>query len=303
MWKATGLLLASLLAACGGGGGHTLPPPVNQPPPPVVDSERFVILTERTLDADGVSQGLSAHDLIRAFGGPNPIETPDLYPVNHPGVAHIYEEFDDTYGNHFVFTIHRDVDIDRDRVDITDRQRNEIKTYDKSEEAVRGFENETFIYKWKFRINSEMEVSTRFSHFFQLKAVGGLDSHPILTISGAERSGSDGIEVRYSPEQQDEILERKSWDFVTGEWLEAYCRVTFSESGGLRLIVKRLRDDSVVFNIDTDNLDLWRGEDASHFVRPKWGIYRSILDADNLRPDEEIVRFANFSVSEVMFAD
>lgn len=42
---------------------------------------------------------------------------------------------------------------------------------------------------------------------------------------------------------------------------------------------------------------------ASHFVRPKWGIYRSMLDWDNLRPDEETVRFANFSVSEVMPAN
>ena len=84
-------------------------------------------------------------------------------------------------GNHFAFIIHRDIDIDRDRVDIVDRQRNEIKTYDQSEEAVKGFEGETFVYRWKFKINAEMEVSTRFTHFFQLKAVGGDDSQPIIT--------------------------------------------------------------------------------------------------------------------------
>ncbi len=93
------------------------------------------------------------------------------------------------------------------------------------------------------------------------------------------------------------------WNTVTGEWLEAYCRVTFAESGDLRLIVTRMSDDGVIFDIDERGLDLWRGEDASHFVRPKWGIYRSILDWDNLRPDEEIVRFANFSISEVMLAN
>ena len=296
-----------VLAGCGsGGGGGTTPvggmPPGPDPGPPI-DSVPFTVLTTRTLDADGDQVGLDAYDLIRDFGGnyiPGPIEAPDLYPVNHPGVRHIYEDTDATVGNHFVFIIHRDVDIDRDRVDITDRQRNEIKTYDKSEEAVLGFENETFIYRWKFRINDAMEVSTRFSHFFQLKAVGGSDSHPILTISGAERSGADGIEVRYSPLQADTILQRRDWSMVTGEWLEAYCRVTFAESGDLRLIVTRMRDEAVIFNIDEQGLDLWRGEDASHFVRPKWGIYRSILDWDNLRPDEESVRFANFSVSEVM---
>ena len=106
--------------------------------------------------------------------------------------------------------------------------------------------------------------------------------------------------MRYSPLQADTILQRTDWSRVTGEWLEAYCRVTFSESGDLRLIVTRMSDDEVIFNIDETGLDLWRGDDASHFVRPKWGIYRSILDLDNLRPDEENVRFANFSVSEVM---
>ena len=301
-----GVMLLALGACSSGGGappktGGGTPPP--DPDPPPTDTVPYTVLTTRTLDADGDMVGLDTYDLIRAFGGPNPIEAPDLYPVNHPGVRHIVEDFDATIGNHFVFTIHRDIDIDRDRLDITDRQRNEIKTYSSSEEAVKGYENETFIYRWKFRINPEMEVSTRFSHFFQLKAVGGEDSHPILTISGAERSGADGVEVRYSPLQQDTILERNPWSMVTGEWLEAYCRVTFSESGDLRLIVTRMRDGAVVFDIDEQGLDLWRGVDASHFVRPKWGIYRSILDWDNLRPEEETVRFANFSVSEVMLAN
>lgn len=260
-------------------------------------------MTTRTLDADGDSIGLSAYDLIRDFGGSRPIEAPDLYSVNHPGVEHIYEDFDAVIGNHFVFIIHRDIDIDRDRTDITDRQRNEIKTYDKSEEAVKGYENETFVYKWKFKINADMEVSTRFSHFFQLKAVGGDSSHPILTISGAERSGEDGIEVRYSPLQQDTLLQRQDWSIATGEWVEVYCRATFAESGDLRLIATRMSDGEVIFDIDERGIDLWRGVDPSHFVRPKWGIYRSILDADNLRPEEENVRFANFSVQEVMLTN
>jgi hypothetical protein len=301
--SAAAALLALGGCGSGGGGGPTAPVVPPPDPGPPTDSTRFTVLNTRSLDADGDQVGLDAFDLIRAFGGPNPIEAPDLYPINHPGVRHIYEDSDATVGNHFVFIIHRDIDIDRDRIENDDRQRNEIKTYDKSEEAVKGYENETFIYRWKFRINADMEVSTRFSHFFQLKAVGGPDSHPILTISGAERGGADGIEVRYSPLQADTILERQDWSMVTGEWLEAYCRVTFAESGDLRLIVTRIRDNEVIFNIDERGLDLWRGEEPSHFVRPKWGIYRSILDLDNLRPDEENVRFANFSVSEVVPVD
>ena len=307
----TVLLGVLAVSACSSGGGSpaapvTVAPPPAPTPPPVsrpVDDAQFTVLTTRSLDADGAQSGLDAYDLIRAFGGdytPGPIESPDLYSVNHPGVRHIYEDFDATVGNHFVFIIHRDLDKDRDRLQNTDRQRNEIKTYGNSEEAVKGYENETFVYRWKFRINDEMEVSTRFSHFFQLKAVGGDDSQPILTISGAERSGEDGIEVRYSSLRESEILARTDWSQVTGEWLDAYCRVTFSEAGALRFIVTRMRDDDVIFDIDEAALDLWRGSSSSHFVRPKWGIYRSILDRDNLRADEEDVRFANFSVQEVM---
>lgn len=294
-----------VLGSCGGGSSTAplvgAPPGGDDPPLPPTDTVPYTVLTTRTLDADGDKVGLHAYDLIRAFGGPRPTEAPDLYPVNHPEVQHIYEDTDATVGNHFVFIIHRDIDIDRDFLVITDRQRNEIKTYGGSEDAVKGYENETFVYRWKFRINPNMEVSTRFTHFFQLKAVGGDDSMPILTISGAERDGEDGIEVRHSPLQDTTVLQWTDWSEVTGEWLEVYCRATFSDSGDLRLIVTRMRDDAIILNIDERGLDLWRGEDASHFVRPKWGIYRSILDWDNLRPEEENVRFANFSVSEVMF--
>jgi len=273
---AIALLVLVGCSSSGGGGNQTPPvisPPVVDPGPPT-DEVQFNVLTERTLDADGAMVGLNAYDLIRAFGGdyvPGPIEAPDLYPINHPDLQHMYEDSDATVGNHFVFIIHRDIDIDIDCVESDDRQRNEIKTYDTPEEAANGYENETFIYRWKFRINADMEVSTRFSHFFQLKAVGGEDSHPILTISGAERSGDDGIEVRYSPLQRDTILQRNPWSMVTGEWLEAYCRATFSDSGDLRLIVTRMRDGEVIFNIDEQRLDLWRGIDASALRAPEVG--------------------------------
>ena len=77
----------AVLGACssGGGGSPAAPdvtPPVADPGPPE-DEVQFTVLTTRTLDADGDQVGLDTYDLIRAFGGPNPIEAPDLYPVNH----------------------------------------------------------------------------------------------------------------------------------------------------------------------------------------------------------------------------
>ncbi|MEM9387727.1 MAG: hypothetical protein AAGA68_21920 [Pseudomonadota bacterium] len=265
----------------------------------VADNAVFSKLTTRTLDADGPQLGLSAYALIRDFAGRRSIEAPDLYAVNHLGVEHIYEDTDAAVGPHFVFVIHRDVDRDRDRVEKADRQRNEIKAYDKSVPALKAFANETLLYTWKFKINASMAVSRRFTHFFQLKAVGGRDSQPMLTISGAKRRGEDGIEVRHSAGQGGMVLARQPWRDVVGEWLDVYCRATFAESGELRLIATRLRDGAIVFDISVSALDLWRGEAANHFVRPKWGIYRSVADLGNLRAEEETVRFANFSVSKI----
>jgi hypothetical protein len=271
----------------------------------VTDSLAFTLQSTRNLDADGEGSGLTAYDLIRAFAGSNPIESPDMYSLNHPEVDHIVEDWDREVGNHFVFKAHRDIDRDRDRYQTTDRQRNEIKTYNSSEDAVKGYQNETMVFSWKFKITEGMEVSTRFSHFFQLKAVGGQDTYPVVTFTGNERSDGDGLEVRYGnlQLQMDSILARTDWSEITGEWLDAYVRATFSDAGALRVILTRMSDSQVLFDIDETNIDMWRGTDNEHFVRPKWGIYRSLADADNLRPDEEKVRFANFRVSKVLVAE
>ena len=236
-----GLLLSVCFASCGGGGGGASAVPVvvsgsgdnfgsgsgsssEQTLPE--DEEQFDSLSLRTLSADGEGQ-VDTYDLIKNFAGPNPIEAPDLYEINHPGSPHIFEATDQDVGDHFVFVIHRDEDRDRDRLDITDRQRNEIKTYDKSEDAVKAYEDEVMIYRWKFKIESGISLTTRFSHFFQLKAVGGDDSMPIITLTGNVQSGDDGFEIRHSPLSSTTGLARTDRDKVEGRWLTAYVRATF----------------------------------------------------------------------------
>jgi hypothetical protein len=308
-----GLLLSVCFASCGGGGGGASAVPVvvsgsgdnsgsgsgssseqNLPE----DEEQFDSLSLRTLSADGEGQ-VDTYDLIKNFAGPNPIEAPDLYEINHPGSPHIFEATDQDVGDHFVFVIHRDEDRDRDRLDITDRQRNEIKTYDKSEDAVKAYEDEVMIYRWKFKIESGISLTTRFSHFFQLKAVGGDDSMPIITLTGNVQSGDDGFEIRHSPLSSTTGLARTDRDKVEGRWLTTYVRATFSEEGDLRMIIVDEATQEVIFDISEQGLDMWRGTAGDHFVRPKWGIYRSLAEKEELRDEEEVVRFANFEVEKV----
>lgn len=39
------------------------------------------------------------------------------------------------------------------------------------------------------------------------------------------------------------------------------------------------------------------------YVRPKWGRYRSLDDSENLKVDEERVRYANFSITKLRTDD
>ncbi|MDX2053420.1 MAG: hypothetical protein SFV15_13565 [Polyangiaceae bacterium] len=252
------------------------------------------VLSTVLLDADGPG-GVDTYMRIYDAFGPAAIEAPDLYAINHPAVPHILEASDGTVGNHFVFKIHRDDDWDRD-TGATDRQRNEIKTYDGSAESLKARLAETFLITWKFKIDAAMPVSKNFSHFFQLKAVGGDDSHPLVTITGAKKgNGTDIMEIRQADSAVDQVLGSTSWTAARGQWLEASVLATFTDTGSLKLTIKTL-DGTVLIDVDRTNLDLWR---AGDFVRPKWGIYRSLADSAALRPEEDTVLFANFSVSKV----
>ena len=75
------------------------------------------------------------------------------------------------------------VDEDDDRCINFDRQRGEIKTYDKSPDSLLGIENEIVEYKWKFKLDSGFQSSPKFTHIHQLKAVGGTESSMPLIIN------------------------------------------------------------------------------------------------------------------------
>lgn len=260
--------------------------------------KEYKTLVSRELKADGPEKGRSAYELIRQFAGPRSIESPDLYVSNHPGKPHIFEDSDTTVGPHFVFVTHRDHDMDRGRVEITDRQRNEIKIYRDSDAVLKAEEGQSFVYSWKFKLDKNISVSKRFTHFFQLKAVGGQASHPIVTLSGNLREGSNGMELRHSPRVKDTVLARTDLNSFFDEWVDVYCRVTFSEKGALRFVATRLRDGAVLLEVGENRLDLWRGTSKEHFVRPKWGIYRSLLDRGRLNK-EDSVRFADFLINRI----
>lgn len=248
------------------------------------------------LNAD-VTSGRSAQAIIEDAFGLRALEVGDVGGHFDIDFKHIKQETDRDVGDHFVFYMHLDADHDPTDAAVTDRQRCEIKT---TNESLRGLENDTFSFSWRFKIDGLMQVSKKFTHLFQLKSVGGDESHPIVTLTGVKASPHDILEVRWSPSSCENDPERDTrfgqtdWSQLRDEWLEVTCRAKFSKDGFLDFELKRRANQEVLLCFIESNRSLWRD---GQFVRPKWGIYRSLDDRQNLR-EIETVRFANFSITK-----
>lgn len=244
-----------------------------------------------TLDANGPGE---TYELITSVLAPdqNPLETPDCSHTDFGN--HIDEIFDEELNTH-IFRFHIHTTPDDDRCRIFDRQRNEIKSYDKSPDNLLGIEDEIVVYKWKFKLNEGFQSSPNFTHLHQLKSVGGdLASMPIYTLT--TRKGSpDQLELRYAETNKQVTLIKTDLEPFIGKWLEVTETIKYSKDGTYEIEIMEVSDESILFSYTNDSIINWRPE--AEFVRPKWGIYRSLNNPQDLR--DETVLFANFSIEEL----
>lgn len=249
------------------------------------------------LDANG---GGDTYGLITSVLAPghNPIEVPDC---NHVDFGdHIDEIFDNDL-NINVFRFHIHTTPDNDRCINFDRQRNEIKSYSQSPDNLLGVIGETVEYKWKFKLDAGFQSSPNFTHIHQLKAVGGSESSmPLITLT-TRKNTPDELELRYAETTSQITLHEVDLTPFKGVWCEATETVTYGEKNGAigergtyDIVIKKVSDNSTLFNYSNNNIRMWKTD--ADFVRPKWGVYRSLNNVADLR--DEAVLFANFSITE-----
>jgi len=251
-----------------------------------------------TLSADGPGNTYSLINSVLANPGGNVLETPDCA---HPTFGdHITEVFDATLNkNVFAFFIHMTPDDDKCNGK-TDRQRNEIKTYDQSPANVLASHNENITYKWKFKLDAGFQASPNFTHLHQIKPIDGDNQLPIITITARHKtSGGQYIEVIHTGgtgkgTSQGYLASIPLADFK-GQWVEVTEISTFSFNGKYKIDITRISDGKVLLSKQITGIDMWR--DGTTLSRPKWGIYRSLLSPTYLR--DEIVYFNDFNITEL----
>ena len=230
--------------------------------------------------------------------GTGAVEAPDETPDgSHQDFGrHIAEVFD-TDLNKYVFEFYSHYALDNDVATLsTDRQRIEIKTYAASPDNYKGTLGENIIYKWMFKIPIGFLPSTNFTHLHQIKAVDGDDSSPIFTLT--PRLGTPNkLELIYVANSTSGTDKLNIVDLLPfeGNWIEAEEIIQVGSSGSYSITLKKHSDGTILLSYSNATMATIRPDNS--FIRPKWGIYRSLNDVVNLR--DEAVRFSDFSIEEV----
>jgi hypothetical protein len=255
----------------------------------------FFVLPLRAQTNFNATGAGNTYEVISAALGGSPYEVPDCAHTNGFG-RHITDAWDAELGK-FVFVFHLHVVPDGDLCTAVDRQRNEIKTYGPSKSYVKGFYGDVCSYRWKFKLDANFQPSPNFCHIHQIKAGDGSDDgSPLMTIT-----------PRYASPQRLELIYTAPTGLsgsgtkttaplanFKGQWIEASERVLYATNGTYEITLRRVSDGVVLLSYTNNNINMWRGD--STFIRPKWGIYRSLNSPSYLR--DEQVRFADFCLAK-----
>ena len=260
----------------------------------------FLSHSQVVLKADGPG---NTYELISSVLAPgnSAVEAADNNTLgNHASFGrHISEVWDtDLKANVFEFYAHIDyVNTDKTTTtdnepvaDVAEKQRVEIKTYGPSPDNLKGTLGETITYQWKFKLPKGFHPSTNFTHLHQIKAVGGTQDMPIFTLS-AKKAAVNQFNVVHN---NTTIVASMDLSQLEGVWVEITEVIRVGANGTYSIAIKRIKDGKELLSYSNPNLETIRPDNT--FIRPKWGIYRSLKKVEDLK--EETVRFADFSITE-----
>ncbi|MFC4231379.1 T9SS type A sorting domain-containing protein [Parasediminibacterium paludis] len=258
---------------------------------------------QTVLEADASGNAYTVINSVLAPGG-TAVETPDQTTGgsaagSHPSFGkHIQMVYDTELGIYvFQFLIHVNSVLDNDvATGDLDRQRVEMKTYAASPANLIGTIGENITYKWSFRLPVGFQPSSNFTHIHQIKAVNGDESTPLFTLTPRYSTSGNTLQLIYSKDSASSTITCKSIPLssVLGVWVEVTEQLTVGANGTYSISIKRVSDAVELLTYSNSNIQTIRPSNS--FIRPKWGIYRSITSASLLRDDS--LRIASVSITE-----
>lgn len=247
------------------------------------------------LRADGVTDTYTLIDAALLERSGTVVETSDCKHIDFG--PHITQVFDDQLNRH-VFAFHSHIRQDDDRCINTDRQRVEIKSYDRSPAESLGYNGDYVTYSWNFKLDAGFLPPYSFCHIHQLKAAGGDESMPLITVSLRKSTPNMLQLLQYDSKGSLLFLKEEPLTKFTGLWVHAESEIVYGYHGEYNMTLTDYETNEVLLRYSSNDIDFWRNDTTTvtAFMRPKWGIYRSVQEAILSR--NETVLFDDFCVGK-----
>lgn len=108
------------------------------------------------------------------------------------------------------------------------------------------------------------------------------------------KSTPDRLELRYAAIDQQITLKQTDLAPLIDRWISVRETILYGNSGSYTIVLLDTETEEVLFNYTNNNIINWR--EGGEFIRPKWGIYRSLNYPEDLR--DEALLFADFDIIE-----
>ena len=110
-------------------------------------------------------------------------------------------------------------------------------------------------------------------------------------------NGSNQLELIYVKDEATKMIKYQTVDMslFEGTWVEATETIKVGLKGTYAITIKKVSDGKTLMNYSNSNIQTIRADNS--FIRPKWGMYRSLKDIANMK--DETMRFSDFSIQEL----
>ena len=204
-------------------------------------------------------------DGLKAYEGLEYDRT-NLFPSRNSD--YIYAEDAD----HYRFNIWRD---DRDTTGGGDRQRTEAKGMVQNGTALKMVDGETWNISYEMYMPSTLHGTGKFTHIFQTK-IPSTDAGPFVTLDLTRESAtSETLRARAYANPGSPTIAATPLGPLRETWVSIRWTLTIGSSGSARFVCL----DSAGKTVADGTKHGVNIPDQGDYVRPKWGIYRSVESA------------------------
>lgn len=226
---------------------------------------------------DPSSAGLKAFEGIEADRG-----------GAHPDRDYVYVEG----GDHYRFNIWKD---DRDTTGDGDRQRTESKGMVQDGSKLKMRDGETWTISYEMFMPTSLHGTSKFTHIFQTKTPvdnGG----PYVTLDLGRSGSTETLRARAYANSGSPDIASTNLSPLRNKWITIEWTLTIGSSGKAGFVARNGTGSGAPVAVQ-GSMSGVKIPDQDDYVRPKWGIYRSVESASSDILDTYLL-FRNFKASK-----